>query len=176
VRARSRPRPRRSRFLWPNGLGKHVIEYRGPAKGYSDRLLIADLTFQLRRAACRRDRGANGAGKTTLFSHDTGQEKRKGCDHASVRACILGMSINSVDSLDGKKRDWEEIPPANEQDLLGKRESTSAAIVLVQFKGADQQKKVGSLSSGERNRVHLARCSIRRQCIAASTSPQRPRR
>ncbi len=102
--------------------------------------------------------GANGAGKTTLFRMITGQDKPDKGSITVGESVHLGYVDQSRDALDGKKTVWEEISGGNELILLGKREVNSRGYCSsFNFKGADQQKKVGSLSGGERNRVHLAK-------------------
>jgi ATP-binding cassette ChvD family protein len=139
-------------------LGANVVDFEGLSKGYGDRELIDDLTFKLPPGGIVGIIGANGAGKTTLFRMITGQEK---ADKGSItvgETVHFGYVDQSRDDLDGKKTVWEEISGGNEQILLGKREVNSRGYCSAfNFKGADQQKKVGSLSGGERNRVHLAK-------------------
>jgi ATP-binding cassette ChvD family protein len=139
-------------------LGQNVIDFEGLAKGYGDRLLIDNLTFKLPPGGIVGVIGANGAGKTTLFRMITGQEKPDNGTITVGESVHLGYVDQSRDSLDGKKSVWEEISGGNELILLGKREVNSRGYCSsFNFKGADQQKKVGSLSGGERNRVHLAK-------------------
>jgi len=139
-------------------LGQNVIDFEGLTKGYSDRLLIDDLTFKLPPGGIVGVIGANGAGKTTLFRMITGQEKPDKGTITVGESVHLGYVDQSRDSLDGKKTVWEEISGGNELILLGKREVNSRGYCSsFNFKGADQQKKVGALSGGERNRVHLAK-------------------
>src|SRR5499427_6521089 len=139
-------------------LGSNVIDFEGINKGFSDRLLIDDLTFKLPPGGIVGVIGANGAGKTTLFRMITGQERP---DNGTIKvgeSVKLGYVDQSRDTLDGSKTVWEEISGGNELILLGKREVNSRGYCSAfNFKGADQQKKVGSLSGGERNRVHLAK-------------------
>jgi ATP-binding cassette ChvD family protein len=139
-------------------LGQNVVDFEHLRKGYGDNLLIDDLTFKLPPGGIVGVIGPNGAGKTTLFHMITGQEKP---DAGSIRigeSVHLGYVDQSRDSLDGKKNVWEEISGGNDIVLLGKREMNSRAYCSAfNFKGADQQKKVGQLSGGERNRVHLAK-------------------
>ena len=140
-------------------LGGVVVEADGLGKAFGDRLLIDDLTFRLPPGGIVGVIGPNGAGKTTLFKMLTGQEKP---DKGSVRVGET-VKISYVDQsrahLDDKKTVWEEISGGNDQILLGgKKEVPSRAYCgWFNFKGADQQKKVGLLSGGERNRVHLAK-------------------
>jgi ATP-binding cassette ChvD family protein len=139
-------------------LGQNVIDFEGLTKGYGDRLLIDNLTFKLPPGGIVGVIGANGAGKTTLFRMITGQEKPDKGTITIGESVHLGYVDQSRDSLDGKKSVWEEISGGNELILLGKREVNSRGYCSsFNFKGADQQKKVGALSGGERNRVHLAK-------------------
>jgi len=139
-------------------LGANVIDFEGLSKGYSDRVLIDALTFKLPPGGIVGVIGANGAGKTTLFRMITGQEKPDKGSITIGESVRLGYVDQSRDALDGSKTVWEEISGGNELILLGKREVNSRGYCSsFNFKGADQQKKVGSLSGGERNRVHLAK-------------------
>jgi ATP-binding cassette ChvD family protein len=139
-------------------LGANVIDFEDLSKGYSDRVLIDDLTFKLPPGGIVGVIGANGAGKTTLFRMITGQEKPDKGSITIGESVRLGYVDQSRDALDGSKTVWEEISSGNELILLGKREVNSRGYCSsFNFKGADQQKKVGSLSGGERNRVHLAK-------------------
>ena len=139
-------------------LGQNVVDFDGLKKGYGDNLLIDDLTFKLPPGGIVGVIGPNGAGKTTLFRMITGQEKP---DEGTIKigeSVHLGYVDQSRDTLDGKKNVWEEISGGQDIILLGKREVNSRAYCSnFNFKGGDQQKKVGSLSGGERNRVHLAK-------------------
>jgi ATPase subunit of ABC transporter with duplicated ATPase domains len=120
--------------------------------------LIDDLTFKLPPGGIVGIIGPNGAGKTTLFRMITGQEKPDSGTIKIGESVHLGYVDQSRDSLDGKKNVWEEISGGLDQLMLGKREVNSRAYCSAfNFKGADQQKKVASLSGGERNRVHLAK-------------------
>jgi len=139
-------------------LGDVVIEARKVSKGYGDNLLIEDLAFLIPPGAIVGIIGPNGAGKTTLFRMMTGQE---GPDSGTFR---LGETVKlayvdqSRDVLDPAKTIWEVISGGEDKILLGSREVNSRAYVArFNFSGTDQQKKVGLLSGGERNRVHLAR-------------------
>jgi ATP-binding cassette ChvD family protein len=151
--------PGQAQIMIPAGprLGDVVIEAEHLKKGYGDRLLIDDLSFRLPPGGIVGVIGANGAGKTTLFRMITGQEQP---DDGSLRigpTVELGYVDQSRDALDAKKTVWEEISGGRDQIQLGKREMPSRAYVSAfNFKGPDQQKKVGQLSGGERNRVHLA--------------------
>jgi ATP-binding cassette ChvD family protein len=139
-------------------LGQNVVDFEHLNKAFSDNLLIDDLTFKLPPGGIVGIIGPNGAGKTTLFRMITGQEKP---DNGTIKigeSVHLGYVDQSRDSLDGKKNVWEEISGGLDQLMLGKREVNSRGYCSAfNFKGADQQKKVGSLSGGERNRVHLAK-------------------
>jgi ATP-binding cassette ChvD family protein len=139
-------------------LGQNVVDFEHLRKGYGDNLLIDDLTFKLPPGGIVGIIGPNGAGKTTLFRMITGQEKPDAGTIKIGESVHLGYVDQSRDSLDGKKNVWEEISGGNDIVLLGKREMNSRAYCSnFNFKGADQQKKVGQLSGGERNRVHLAK-------------------
>ena len=139
-------------------LGQTVVEFEHLTKAFGDNLLIDDLTFKLPPGGIVGVIGPNGAGKTTLFRMITGQEKP---DKGTIKvgeSVHLGYVDQSRDALDGKKTIWEEISNGQDIILLGKKEVNSRAYVsLFNFKGTDQQKKVGTLSGGERNRVHLAK-------------------
>jgi ATP-binding cassette ChvD family protein len=139
-------------------LGDLVIEANGVAKGFGDRLLIDDLSFKVPAGAIVGIIGPNGAGKTTLFRMITGQDKP---DSGTLRlgdTVKLGYVDQSRDSLAPNKTVWEEISGGDDVITLGKRDVPSRAYVgAFNFKGGDQQKKVGQLSGGERNRVHLAK-------------------
>ena len=139
-------------------LGQNVIDFEQLKKGFSDNLLIDDLTFKLPPGGIVGVIGPNGAGKTTLFRMITAQEKP---DQGTIKigeSVRLGYVDQSRDTLDGTKTVWEEISGGLDQLQLGKREVNSRAYCAAfNFKGADQQKKVGQLSGGERNRVHLAK-------------------
>jgi len=147
-------------IIIPQGprLGDVVVQAEHLSKGYGDRLLIDDLTFSLPRGGIVGVIGANGAGKTTLFRMITGQEKP---DQGALRVgetVQLAYVDQSRDALDPAKSVWEEISGGAEQLTLGGRQMASRAYVAsFNFKGADQQKKVGDLSGGERNRVHMAK-------------------
>jgi ATP-binding cassette ChvD family protein len=139
-------------------LGNNVVDFEGLTKGFSDRLLIDDLTFKLPPGGIVGVIGPNGAGKTTLFRMITKQETPDKGSIAVGDSVHLGYVDQSRDALDGSKSVWEEISGGNDQILLGKREVNSRGYCSAfNFKGADQQKKVGALSGGERNRVHLAK-------------------
>ncbi len=139
-------------------LGANVVDFEGLSKGYGDRLLIDDLTFKLPPGGIVGVIGANGAGKTTLFRMITKQETPDKGTITVGETVHLGYVDQSRDALDGNKNVWEEISGGNELILLGKKEVNSRGYCSsFNFKGADQQKKVGALSGGERNRVHLAK-------------------
>jgi ATP-binding cassette ChvD family protein len=139
-------------------LGHNVVDFEGLTKAFGDNLLIDDLTFKLPPGGIVGVIGPNGAGKTTLFRMIVGQET---ADKGTIKvgeSVHLGYVDQSRDALDGKKNVWEEISGGQDIIMLGKREVNSRAYCSnFNFKGADQQKKVGSLSGGERNRVHLAK-------------------
>src|SRR6187402_3527142 len=139
-------------------LGANVVEFEGLSKGFGDRLLIDNLTFNLPPGGIVGVIGANGAGKTTLFRMITKQETPDKGTITVGETVHLGYVDQSRDALDGSKNVWEEISGGNELILLGKKEVNSRGYCSsFNFKGADQQKKVGALSGGERNRVHLAK-------------------
>ena len=139
-------------------LGQNVVDFDHLTKGFGDNLLIDDLTFKLPPGGIVGVIGPNGAGKTTLFRMITGQEKPDSGTIKVGESVHLGYVDQSRNSLDGKKTVWEEISDGNDIILLGKKEMNSRAYCAsFNFKGADQQKKVGTLSGGERNRVHLAK-------------------
>jgi|UniRef100_A0A8J4M5U1 sulfate-transporting ATPase len=139
-------------------LGGTVIEAENLSKGYGDRLLFEGLSFKLPPGGIIGVIGPNGAGKTTLFRMITGQEKPDGGSLRIGETVKLGYVDQSRDSLDASKTVWEEISGGTDVIHLGKRVVPSRAYVgAFNFKGADQQKKVGTLSGGERNRVHLAK-------------------
>ena len=139
-------------------LGNNVVDFEDLSKGFQDKLLIDGLSFKLPPGGIVGVIGPNGAGKTTLFRMITGQDKP---DSGSIKvgeSVQLGYVDQSRDSLDDKKNVWEEISGGNDVLYLGKREINSRAYCSAfNFKGGDQQKKVGMLSGGERNRVHLAK-------------------
>src|SRR5881392_482302 len=139
-------------------LGQNVVDFTSLKKGFGDKLLIDNLTFKLPPGGIVGVIGPNGAGKTTLFRMITEQDKPDKGTIIIGESVHLGYVDQSRDSLDGKKSVWEEISAGNEQILLGKREVNSRGYCSsFNFKGGDQQKKVGALSGGERNRVHLAK-------------------
>ena len=139
-------------------LGNNVVDFDNLSKGFQDKLLIDGLSFKLPPGGIVGVIGPNGAGKTTLFRMITGQDKPDSGAIAIGESVTLGYVDQSRDSLDDKKNVWEEISGGNDILYLGKREINSRAYCSTfNFKGGDQQKKVGSLSGGERNRVHLAK-------------------
>src|SRR5437588_544589 len=139
-------------------LGQNVVDFTHLRKGYGDNLLIDDLTFKLPPGGIVGVIGPNGAGKTTLFRIITGQENPDAGTIKVGESVRLGYVDQSRDSLEGKNSVWEEISGGKDMLQLGKREVNSRAYCAAfNFKGADQQKKVGQLSGGERNRVHLAK-------------------
>ena len=159
-RNEERVRSGEAQIVIPPGqrLGDTVIEVEGLDKAYGDRLLVEDLTFKLPPGGIVGVIGPNGAGKTTLFRMITGQEQPDGGSIKLGDSVQLGYVDQSRDALAPNKTVWEEISGGNEVITLGKREVNSRAYVgAFNFKGADQQQKVGNLSGGQRNRVHLAK-------------------
>ncbi len=139
-------------------LGDIVVEARGLKKGYGDNVLMEDLNFTLPRGGIVGVIGPNGAGKTTLFRMITGQEKPDAGTLKIGDTVQVGYVDQSRESLDANKTVYEEISGGAEEIELGKRKVASRAYVSwFNFKGGSQQRKVGSLSGGERNRVHLAK-------------------
>lgn len=139
-------------------LGDVVIEAEGLRKSFGDRLLIDSLDFRLPRGGIVGVIGPNGAGKTTLFKMISGQDQPDTGKLRLGETVVLGYVDQSRDALGPDKTVWEEISGGNDEISLGKRSIPSRAYCgLFNFKGADQQKKVGQLSGGERNRVHLAK-------------------
>jgi ATP-binding cassette ChvD family protein len=139
-------------------LGDIVVEARGLRKGYGDLLLMDDVTFTLPRGGIVGVIGPNGAGKTTLFRMITGKEQPDGGTLRLGETVQVGYVDQSRDALAADKTVWEEITGGRDDVELGKRSVASRAYVSwFNFKGRDQQRKVGSLSGGERNRVHLAK-------------------
>ncbi|ABS14434.1 MULTISPECIES: energy-dependent translational throttle protein EttA [Brucella/Ochrobactrum group] len=160
VKSAEERRPGDAQIIIPVGerLGQVVIEVEGLSKGYGDRLLIDDLSFKLPAGGIVGVIGPNGAGKSTLFKMLTEQEQP---DNGSVRigdTVHLSYVDQSRDALDANKTVWEEISGGNDVIKLGKFEMNSRAYCgAFNFKGGDQQQKVGNLSGGQRNRVHLAK-------------------
>jgi ATP-binding cassette ChvD family protein len=142
----------------PPRLGQNVIEAKNISKGYGDVLLIDGLSFALPPGGIVGVIGPNGAGKTTLFRMITGQEKPDTGTFSVGESVKLGYVDQSRDSLNSNKTVWEEISNGEDIIKLGKIEMQSRAYCSAfNFRGADQQQKVGSLSGGQRNRVHLAK-------------------
>ncbi|MDE3015638.1 MAG: energy-dependent translational throttle protein EttA [Pseudomonadota bacterium] len=149
-----------AQIVIPNGprLGDTVIVAREVSKGFGDKLLMDKLSFSLPPGGIVGVIGPNGAGKTTLFNMIIGKEKPDSGAFKVGDSVKLGTVDQSRDSLDDKKTVWEEISGGNEEISLGKKLVKSRAYCSsFNFKGSDQQKKVGMLSGGERNRVHLAK-------------------
>jgi energy-dependent translational throttle protein EttA len=139
-------------------LGDVVVEAEGLRKGYGDRLLIEDLSFKLPRGGIVGVIGANGAGKTTLFRMITGQEQPDAGTLRVGETVELAYVDQSRDALDPEKSVWEEISGGEDVIAVGEQKMSSRAYTSgFNFKGTDQQRKVGVLSGGERNRVHLAK-------------------
>ena len=139
-------------------LGGNVVDFDHVSKGFDDRLLINDLDFKLPPGGVVGVIGPNGAGKTTLFKMIVGEEKPDSGSVTLGETVKLGYVNQSRDALDPNKNVWEEISGGNDMIMLGDHEVASRAYVgAFNFKGGDQQKKVGILSGGERNRVHLAK-------------------
>jgi ATP-binding cassette ChvD family protein len=155
-----RLRSQAAQIVIPPGqrLGTTVIEIKDLSKGYDDRLLVEGLSFSLPPGGIVGVIGPNGAGKTTLFRMLTGEETP---DRGEIRigdSVNLGYVNQSRDALDPDKTVWQEISGGNDMLSLGKREVNSRAYTSAfNFKGTDQQQKVGTLSGGQRNRVHLAK-------------------
>ena len=142
----------------PERLGGKVIEANGLTKAYDDKLLFEDLTFSLPPGGIVGVIGANGAGKTTLFRLITGQEEPDSGDISIGETVKLGYVDQSRDTLDPNHNVWEEVSDGLDIFTFGKHEvQTRAYVGAFNFKGTDQQKKVGQLSGGERNRVHMAK-------------------
>ena len=142
----------------PERLGGTVIEAKNLSKAYGDKLLFEDLSFSLPPGGIVGVIGPNGAGKTTLFKLITGQEKPDSGDIRVGETVKLGYVDQSRDALNPNKNVWEEVSGGNERFYFGKHEvATRAYVGAFNFKGGDQQKKVGQLSGGERNRVHMAK-------------------
>jgi len=160
VKKSSEKAPQTAQIIIPvaERLGSNVIDAESLAKAYGDNLLFDELSFKLPPGGIVGVIGANGAGKTTLFRLITGQEKADSGSMKIGETVTLGYVDQSRDSLEGNKTVWEEISGGNDVITLGKKDVQSRAYVAAfNFKGGDQQKKVGSLSGGERNRVHLAK-------------------
>jgi ATP-binding cassette ChvD family protein len=142
----------------PERLGGKVIELNGVSKAYGDKLLFDNLSFSLPPGGIVGVIGPNGAGKTTLFKLITGQEQPDSGEIDIGPTVQLGYVDQSRDALDPKKNVWEEVSDGLDIFRFGKHEmATRAYVGAFNFRGPDQQKKVGQLSGGERNRVHLAK-------------------
>ncbi len=160
VKSAADRRPGDAQIVIPMGerLGQVVIEAEGLSKGYGDRLLIDDLSFKLPPGGIVGIIGPNGAGKSTLFRMITGQETPDSGEIRIGETVDLGYVDQSRDSLDANKTVWEEISGGVDVIKLGSHEVNSRAYCgSFNFKGGDQQQKVGTLSGGQRNRVHLAK-------------------
>ena len=139
-------------------LGEVVVEANGIRKAYGDKLLFDDLTFSLPRGGIVGVIGPNGAGKTTLFRLITGEEKPDGGVLRIGDTVVLAYVSQTRDTLDPNKTVWEEVSGGEESIQIGGRTRNARAYAAsLNFRGADQQKKVGDLSGGERNRVHLGK-------------------
>ena len=139
-------------------LGNEVVLFDGVYKSFGDRLLIENLSFKLPRGGIVGVIGPNGAGKTTLFRMITGQEKPDRGTFRIGETVKLGYVDQSRDTLSANKTVWEEVSGGQDEIDLGRRKMASRAYcALFNFRGSDQQKKVGQLSGGERNRVHIAK-------------------
>ena len=160
VKKASEKAPQTAQIIIPvaERLGQNVIAFENLSKGFGDKLLIDDLSFKLPPGGIVGVIGPNGAGKSTLFRMITGQEKPDAGTITIGESVKLAYVDQSRDALDDKKTVWEEISGGNDVIYVGKREIPSRAYCAAfNFKGGDQQKKVGMLSGGERNRVHLAK-------------------
>jgi ATP-binding cassette ChvD family protein len=139
-------------------LGELVVEAENVSKGYDDRVLMENLSFSLPRGGIVGVIGPNGAGKTTLFRMITGQEQPDGGALRIGETVELAYVDQSRDALDSDKTVWEEISDGEDHiDVGGQRMASRAYVAGFNFRSSDQQKKVGKLSGGERNRVHLAK-------------------
>jgi energy-dependent translational throttle protein EttA len=142
----------------PERLGGNVIDVKGVSKAYGDKLLFDDLSFSLPPGGIVGVIGPNGAGKTTLFKLITGQEEPDSGEVKIGPTVHLGYVDQSRDALNPNKNVWEEVSDGLDIFRFGKHEiATRAYVGAFNFKGPDQQKKVGQLSGGERNRVHMAK-------------------
>jgi len=160
LNADTRDMEKKGQIVIPAGprLGGNVIEAKGLTKGFGDRLLIDDLSFTLPPGGIVGVIGPNGAGKTTLFRMLTDQEQPDAGELKVGETVVLGYVDQSRDALDPEKTVWEEVSDGLDIVKLGEREMNSRAYVSAfNFKGTDQQRKVGLLSGGERNRVHLSK-------------------
>ncbi len=152
--------PETAQIVLPPGprLGDLVIEAQHVAKVFGDRLLVENLDFRLPPGGIVGVIGPNGAGKTTLFRMITGQEEPDGGAFRLGETVKLGYVDQSRDTLGAANTVWQEISGGQDEIDLGRRKMASRAYcALFNFRGADQQKKVGQLSGGERNRVHIAK-------------------
>ena len=150
----------KAQIMIPSGprLGDLVLDVDHVGKGFDDRLLIEDMSFRVPPGAIVGIIGSNGAGKTTLFRMITGEETPDSGNLRLGDSVVLGYVDQSRDALDPSHTVWEEISEGLDELELGKRRMASRAYVgAFNFRGADQQKRVGQLSGGERNRVHLAK-------------------
>nr|MBA2635775.1 energy-dependent translational throttle protein EttA [Sphingomonas sp.] len=160
VQAQEKRTPGKAQILIqvPERLGGKVIEVEGVTKAYGDKLLFENLSFSLPPGGIVGVIGPNGAGKTTLFKLITGHEQADEGQVVVGPTVHLGFVDQSRDALDPKKNVWEEVSDGLDIIKLGKHEvNTRAYVGAFNFRGPDQQKKVGQLSGGERNRVHLAK-------------------
>jgi len=160
VQAQENRAPAKGEILiqMPERLGGNVIDVKGVSKAYGDKLLFDNLSFSLPPGGIVGIIGPNGAGKTTLFKLITGQEQPDAGEVAIGPTVHLGYVDQSRDALNAKKNVWEEVSDGLDIIKIGKHELNSRAYVgAFNFRGPDQQKKVGQLSGGERNRVHLAK-------------------
>ncbi|GIL02941.1 MAG: energy-dependent translational throttle protein EttA [Alphaproteobacteria bacterium] len=160
VRTAAERRPGEAQIIIPAGerLGDNVIEADRLSKGYGDRLLIDELSFKLPAGGIVGVIGPNGAGKTTLFRMITGQEQPDSGEIRIGETVRLAYVDQSRDTLAPNKTVWEEISGGSDTIKLGKHEVNSRAYCSAfNFKGGDQQQKVGTLSGGQRNRVHMAK-------------------
>ena len=156
----ARTQSQTAQIIIPPGerLGQNVITVENLSKSFGDRLLIDDLSFKLPPGGIVGIIGPNGAGKTTLFKMLTGQEQPDSGSVTVAENVHLGYVDQSRDALHPNKTVWEEISEGDDILMLGKREMNSRAYTSAfNFKGGDQQQKVGNLSGGQRNRVHLAK-------------------
>ena len=139
-------------------LGNEVIEFNGVSKAFGDRLLVDNLSFKVPPGAIVGIIGPNGAGKSTIFRMITGQEKPDSGEVTIGHTVQLAFVDQSRDALDGKKNVWEEVSGGSDILTVGRFEMQSRAYIgRFNFKGSDQQKLVGSLSGGERGRLHMAK-------------------
>ncbi len=155
-----REKVRTAEILIPSGarLGDDVVIFDHVSKGYGDRLLIDDLTFRLPRGGIVGVIGPNGAGKTTLFRMITGQESPDSGEIRIGRTVEMAYVDQSREDLDAEKTVWQEVSGGEDTLQLGRAEINSRAYLSwFNFRGADQQKRVGVLSGGERNRLHMAK-------------------